>query len=80
MTEDEMVGQHQHLNGHAFKQVLGVGDVQGSLACCSTWAHKEVDVAELLNQTELNRVPLTKPQSCTNIGYCISILQSHDCI
>ena len=32
MTEDEMVGWHHRLDGHEFKQVLGVGDGQGSLA------------------------------------------------
>ena len=31
MTEDEMVGWHQQLNGHEFEQALGVGDGQGSL-------------------------------------------------
>ena len=31
MTEDEMVGWHQQLNGHKFEQALGVGDGQGSL-------------------------------------------------
>ena len=34
MTEDEMVGWHHRLDGHEFEQVLGVGDGQGSLACC----------------------------------------------
>ena len=28
------------LNGHKFEQVPGVGDEQGSLACCSPWGHK----------------------------------------
>ena len=28
MTEDEMVGWHQLLNGHEFEQTLGVGDGQ----------------------------------------------------
>ena len=35
MTEDEMVGWHHWLDGHEFEQALGVGDRQGSLACCS---------------------------------------------
>jgi hypothetical protein len=35
MTQDEMVGWHQWLGGHEFEQALGVGDGQGSLACCS---------------------------------------------
>ena len=36
-TEDEVVGWHHWLNGHEFEQVPGVGDGQGSLACCSPW-------------------------------------------
>ena len=31
-TEDEMVGWHHRLDGHEFKQALGVGDGQGVLA------------------------------------------------
>ena len=31
------------------KQVLGIGDGQGSLACCSPWGHKESDTTERLN-------------------------------
>ena len=34
-TEDEMVGWHHRVNGHEFEQALGVGDEQGSLACCN---------------------------------------------
>ena len=49
MTEDEMVGWRHQLNGHEFEQVLGVGDGQGSLACCSSWGHKESDTTERLN-------------------------------
>ena len=40
MTEDEMVEWHHQFNGHEFEQALGVGDRQGSLACCSSWDHK----------------------------------------
>ena len=39
-TEDEMVGWHYQLNGHEFEQARGVGDGQGSLACCSPWGHR----------------------------------------
>ena len=35
MTEDVMVGWHHQLDGHEFEEALGVGDGQGSLACCS---------------------------------------------
>ena len=50
-TEDEMVGWHHWLDGHGFKQALGVGDGQESLECCSSWGRKESDMAEQLNWT-----------------------------
>ena len=53
MTEDEMVGWHHQLNGPEFDQALGVGDGQGISACCSPWGHKELDMTEQLNCTEL---------------------------
>ena len=49
MAEDEMVGCHHWLNGCEFEQALGVGEGQGSLACCSPWGHKESDMIERLN-------------------------------
>ena len=49
MTEDEMIGWHHQLNGHEFEQALGVGDIQGSLVCCSPWGHKELHTIERLN-------------------------------
>ena len=49
MTENEMVRWHHRLNGHEFEQGPGVGDGQGSLACCSPWGRKESDTTELLN-------------------------------
>ena len=49
MTEDEMVGWHHRLDGHEFEQALGVGDGQGSLACCSPWGHKELHTTEQVN-------------------------------
>ena len=52
MTEDEMVGWHHWLDGHEFEQAPGVGDGQGSLACCSPWGHKELDMTEWPNWTD----------------------------
>ena len=49
MTEDKMVGQHHRLDGHELEQAPGVDGVQGSLACCSPWALKELDTTEQLN-------------------------------
>ena len=53
MSEDEMMGWHHRLDGHEVEQAPGVGDGQGSLACCSPWGRKESDMTEQLNLTEL---------------------------
>ena len=52
IAEDEMVGWHHRLNGYEFEQPLGVGDGQGSLACCSPWGCKESDTTVRLNWAE----------------------------
>ena len=52
MTEDELVGWHHRLDGYEFEQAPGVGDGQGSLACCNPWGCKELDTTEQLNGTE----------------------------
>jgi len=52
-TEDEMAWWHHWLNGYEFEWTLRVGDGQGGLACCSSWGHKESDMTEWLNWTEL---------------------------
>ena len=43
VTEDEMVGWHHWCNGLEFEQTLGDTEAQRSLACCSSWGHKELD-------------------------------------
>ena len=43
-TEDEMVGWHHRLEGHAFEQTPGDGEGQEGLACYSPWGHKESDM------------------------------------
>ena len=43
--EDEMVGWHHRLNGHEFEQTLGDSEGQGSLACCSPWSLKDLNMA-----------------------------------
>ena len=42
MTEYDMVGWHHRLNGYGFGWTLGVGDGQGSMACCGPWGLKEL--------------------------------------
>ena len=62
-TEDEMVGWHHQLDGHEFEYILGVGDGQGSLACCSPRGHKESDRTEWQNWTDWHIVN-TSQLSC----------------
>ena len=67
-TEDEMVGWYHWLNGHEFGWTPGVGDRQGGLACYGSWDHKESDMTEWLNWTDLNH---------TGISYLWISLQKH---
>ena len=39
-----MVGWHHQPNGHEFEQALGEKEGQGSLAFCSPWDRKELDM------------------------------------
>ena len=55
MTEDEMVGWHRWLDGREFEQTPGVGERQGSLACCSPWVCKKVRHDSVIEQQQ-NRV------------------------
>ena len=74
MTEDYMVGWHHQLDGHEFEQVLGVGDGQGSLACCSPWGLKESDTTEQLNWTELNILFILKQNSIKFLKVCPTLI------
>ena len=50
-TTDDWIAS---LTLYEFEQISGVGDGQGSLACCSPWSHKELDTA-LSDWTELGK-------------------------
>ena len=73
--EDEMVGWHHRLNGHESGQSMGVGDGQGSLACCSPWDCEESDTTERLNWTEDKHIHFFSPSfsnlpcKAENIGF-----------
>ena len=49
MTEDEVFGWDHQLDGFESEQAPGVGDGQGSLACCSPWGLKESHMTGQLN-------------------------------
>ena len=48
----EMVEWHHRLNGHEFEQTPGDSEGQGSLACCSPWDCKELDMTERLDNNK----------------------------
>ena len=41
-----MIRWHNQVNGHEFEQTPGDGEGQGSLACCSPWGRKELDMTK----------------------------------
>ena len=57
-TEDKIVGWHHRLDGHEFEQTPGVGDGQGSLACCDSWGRKESDMTEWLTWSDVPHIGL----------------------
>ena len=52
VTSDEMVGWHHQLSGHRFEQTPGDSEGQGSLACCSSWGCKELDMTATEQQQQ----------------------------
>ena len=59
-TEDKMAGWHLWLDGHEFGWTPDVGDGQGGLACCDSWARKESGTTEWLKWTELNSLFISR--------------------
>ena len=49
-TEDEMVGWHHWLKGHAFEQNPGAGEGQGSLVCSRIWGCKDLHGKQMEKQ------------------------------
>ena len=45
-----MVGWYHRPNGHEFEQTQGDSEEQGSLACCSSWGHKEWEMTLVTEQ------------------------------
>ena len=54
-TEDEMIGWYNQLDGHEYEQV---GDIPGSLVCCSPWGCKESNTTEQINWTDFLKSPV----------------------
>ena len=75
MTEDEIAGWHHGLVGHEVEWTPGVGDGQGSLACCDSRGRKESDTTERLNWTDTCKVhikeDLVHNKSSASIRYLL---------
>ena len=54
MTGDEMVGWHHRLSGHEFEQTLEDSEGQRSLAYCSPWGRKQLNVTARYNNNKIN--------------------------
>ena len=61
VSKDEMAGWHHRCNGLELGQTLGDSEGQASLACCSPWGHKELDMTEWLNNNKLLEGSLPSP-------------------
>ena len=51
--ERQRMRWYHRLDGREFEQTPGDGERQGSLACCSPWGCKELDVTERLNNNNI---------------------------
>ena len=60
-----------HVDGRESGWTLGDGDGQGGLACCISWCHKESDMTERLNWTELWYYLLRSLLNALNIQQCL---------
>ena len=71
---------HHWLDGCESEWTPGVGDGQGGLVCCDTWGHKESDMTERLNWTELMTLFICQgdwttriPNSWSNVILSVSV-------
>ena len=75
-TEDERVGWHHWIDGHASEQALGDDDGEYSLSCYGPWSLKESDMTEQLNNNKSAYSPSQYLYS-RNIGLYLKIRSVH---
>ena len=74
------------LNGHEFEQAPGDGDGQGSLACCSPWGRRELDVTSRLNDSNHNTFTCTyctiqgSPEKPNQLGVSVCVCKWLPCL
>ena len=69
-----MVGWHHLLDGHEFEQAPGDGEGQGSLVCCGSWGHKELDTTERLNKNNDDKRVCRRQSQFTYVCSVASVL------
>ena len=88
MREDRMVGWHHRLNGQEFEETPGDSERQGRLIYCSPWGHRELNMAEWLNNSnhkialmqwnkdriQVIYIPVCHVFSCVTCGWLLACL------
>ena len=74
-----MVGWHRQFNGHEVEPTLRDHVGQGSLAGCSPWGHKELDMTYQLNNHHLGELTTatTIIKNITTIFPMLMMCQDH---
>ena len=74
-----MVGWHCQFNGCEFEPTLRDRGGQGSLACCSPWGRKELDMPYQLNNNNLGELTTasTITKNITTIFPMLMMCQDH---
>ena len=55
-------------NGHEFEQALGDGEGQASLACCSPWGGKELDMTDSTGMSLSNLWEMVKDREAWRVA------------
>ena len=65
------VGRYHWCNGQEFERTLRDTERQGSLACCSPWGHKELDMTKWLNNNKMWKAVVSGPGlHSSRSGHC----------
>ena len=76
-TEDEMAGWHHQLDDRKFEWTPGDDEGQGGPVCCDSWGHKESDMTEQLNWTELKDHIQSKAFLSYSVAWILALQNKH---
>ena len=72
-SQHEMVEWYHWLNGHKSEQTAGNSEGQGSLACCSLWEGRELDVTQWVNSNNMAKYVIVAVPSCSVACSCVQL-------